>query len=50
MGRPQSGQAEEVTSGASGRAGCSAHAEVGPDERVYAGDGGRGVVGKWAVS
>ena len=50
MGRPQSGQAEEVTSGASGRAGCSVHAEVGPDERVYAGDGGRGVDGKWAVS
>ena len=50
MGRPQSGQAEEVTSGASGRAGCSAHAEVRPDERVYAGDGGRGVVGKGAVS
>ena len=37
-------------SGASGRAGCSTHAEVGPDERVYAGDGGRGVDGKWAVS
>ena len=50
MGRPQSGQAEEVTSGASERAGCSAHAEVRPDERVYAGDGGRGVDGKWAVS
>ena len=50
MGRPQSGQAEEVTSGASERAGCSAHAEVGPDERVYAGDGGRGVDGKRAVS
>ena len=47
---PQSGQAEEVTSGASGRAGCSVHAEVGPDERVYAGDGGRGADGKWAVS
>ena len=29
-------------SGASQRAGCSAHAGVGPDERVYAGDGGRG--------
>ena len=49
MGRPQPGQAEEVTSGASGRAGCSTHAQVGPDERVYAGDGGRGVEGKWAV-
>ena len=29
---------------------CCAHAEVGLDERVYAGDGGRRVVGKWAVS
>ena len=47
---PQSGQAEETTSGASGRAGWSAHAEAGPDEREYAGDGGRGTGGTWVVS
>ena len=33
-----------------GGMGCGVHAEVGPDERVYAGDGGRGDEGKWAVS
>ena len=39
-----------MTSGASGRAGCSVHAEFGPDERAYVGDRGKGADGKWAVS